>query len=69
MGGAGAPDDLEKGFETQVWLATSEDDAVKVSGRYFHHKRAVRCNPQADDVQLQEKFLSLCEEITGVALD
>src|SRR4030095_1717305 len=39
MGGAGAPDNLEKGFETQVWLAVSNDPEARVSGYYFHHKK------------------------------
>ena len=66
MGGQGAPDDLQKGFETQVWLAVSDDRRAKVSGRYFHHQKEGPHNPQADDVQLQERFLTLCEELTGV---
>jgi len=66
MGGASAPDDLQKGYETQVWLAVSGDRRAKVSGRYFHHQKEDRYNPEADDVQLQERFLSSCEEITGV---
>ena len=66
MGGRGAPDDLTKGFETQAWLAVSNDKRAKVSGRYFHHEKEARFNPDADDVQLQERFLSLCEKITGV---
>ena len=67
MGGRGAPDDLRKGYETQVWLAVSNDEKAKVSGRYFHHQKEHRHNPEADDVQLQERFLSLCKEITGAA--
>jgi len=66
MGGANAPDDLQKGYETQVWLAVSGDRRAKVSGRYFHHEKETRYNLEADDVQLQEKFLSSCEEITGI---
>lgn len=68
MGGKGAPDDLRKGYETQVWLAVSDDEKAKASGRYFYHQKESRYNPEADDVQLQEKFLSLCKEITGVSL-
>lgn len=67
MGGRGAPDDLQKGYETQVWLAVSDDEKAKVSGRYFHHQKESRHNPEADDTALQERFLSLCEEITGVS--
>ena len=66
MGGRGAPDDLQKGYETQVWLAASNDEKAKVSGRYFHHQKETRHNPEADDVRLQERFLELCREITGV---
>ena len=68
MGGKGAPDDLQKGYETQVWLAVSSDEKAKVSGRYFHHQKESRYNLEADDVPLQERFLSLCEEVTGVSL-
>jgi NAD(P)-dependent dehydrogenase (short-subunit alcohol dehydrogenase family) len=39
MGGAGAPDDLAQGPETQVWLATSSEPDVKVTGRYYSIKR------------------------------
>jgi NAD(P)-dependent dehydrogenase (short-subunit alcohol dehydrogenase family) len=67
MGGKGAPDDLEKGYETQVWLATSNDAEARVSGYYFHHQKVTHHNPEADDVRLQERFLSLCEEATGVS--
>ncbi len=68
MGGPGATDSLESGYETQVWLAVSDDPEVKVSGRYFHHKKEERANPEADDVELQNRFISLCEEITGITL-
>jgi len=67
MGGRGAPDDLQKGYETQVWLAVSNDDKAKVSGRYFHHQEEHAYNPEANDVQLQERFLELCRELTGVS--
>ena len=68
MGGKSAPDDLRKGYETQVWLAVSNDEKAKVSGRYFYHQKEGRHNREADDVRLQQRFLSLCKEITGVVL-
>lgn len=68
MGGKGAPDDLKKGYETQIWLSTSNDAKAKESGLYFFHKKESRYNPEADDVQLQERFLKVCEALTGVAL-
>ena len=64
MGGAGAPDDLQKGFETQVWLATGED--ARVSGRYFFHKKEAPCASDASSVRLQEQLLARCEEATGI---
>jgi NAD(P)-dependent dehydrogenase (short-subunit alcohol dehydrogenase family) len=68
MGGQGAPDDLQKGYETQVWLTVSDDDQAKVSGRYFHHRKESRHHPEADDTLLQERFLRLCQEITGASI-
>lgn len=66
MGGSGAPDNLQKGYETQVWLAVSSDEKAKVTGKYFYHQKERNCNPEAADVILQNKFLELCEEITGI---
>ncbi len=66
MGGPGAPDDLEKGFQTQAWLAVSNDEQAKVSGFYFYHQKQKRPLPAAGDMDVQEKFLSLCEQITGI---
>ena len=67
MGGSGAPDDLQKGYETQVWLAASNDEKAKVSGRLFYHQKEIRTNSKVDDVQLQDEFLTLCKDITGIA--
>jgi NAD(P)-dependent dehydrogenase (short-subunit alcohol dehydrogenase family) len=66
MGGHGAPDDLQKGYETQTWLAVSDDDKAKVSGRHFFHREERRYNPEANNEMLREGFLSLCQELTGV---
>jgi NAD(P)-dependent dehydrogenase (short-subunit alcohol dehydrogenase family) len=66
MGGPGAPDNLEKGFQTQAWLAVSSDDEAKVSGRYFYHKKEKHYLHVASDINVQEKFLALFEKISGV---
>ncbi len=66
MGGAGAPDDLQKGYETQVWLAVSDDPNALVSGKYFHHQREAKYQLKADDTAVQNDFLRLCEQISGV---
>lgn len=67
MGGKGAPDDLQEGYETQVWLAASDEDNAKTSGRYFYHKKVCACNPKANDFAMQDKFLIACQTLTGVA--
>jgi NAD(P)-dependent dehydrogenase (short-subunit alcohol dehydrogenase family) len=66
MGGAGAPDNLEKGFQTQAWLAVSNDKEARVSGRHFYHKKEKHFLPVADDPTVQSKFLALCERISGL---
>ncbi len=68
MGGQGAPDDLEQGYETQAWLAVSNDPHARVSGRYFFHKREADYHPAADNTEFQDKILAACAHITGVRL-
>jgi NAD(P)-dependent dehydrogenase (short-subunit alcohol dehydrogenase family) len=66
MGGRGAPDDLEKGAETQAWLAVSDEKEAKVSGRYFYHMKEKYFREEAADPTVQDRFLELCEEISGI---
>lgn len=61
MGGRSAPDNLQKGYETQAWLATSQDKEVLVSGKYFYHKRQQTPNPAIDGLAFQERLLDACE--------
>ena len=68
MGGPGATDSFEDGYETQVWLAVSDDPAAKVSGRYFYHQKEDPHNPRSNDESAQDELLRLCSEITGIAL-
>lgn len=68
MGGKAAPDNLQRGYETQVWLAVSADEKATVSGRYFYHQNERPCHPLAADVVLQEKLLDRCRDVTGVSL-
>jgi NAD(P)-dependent dehydrogenase (short-subunit alcohol dehydrogenase family) len=67
MGGKNAPDDLQKGYETQCWLAVSDEEKAKVSGRYFFHKKETAYNPLANDIVLQEKLLVALEDISSVS--
>ena len=67
MGGSGATDSLEKGFASQVWLASGQEAEALRSGRLLHHKKEVNINPQAKVEEIQDRFLSICEHITGIS--
>jgi NAD(P)-dependent dehydrogenase (short-subunit alcohol dehydrogenase family) len=66
MGGAGAPDDLDKAHRTQVWLAVSDDPAATVTGEYFYHQKLRSPNPATRDIERQEELLRFCEKCSGV---
>jgi NAD(P)-dependent dehydrogenase (short-subunit alcohol dehydrogenase family) len=68
MGGPSAPDDLDKAHRTQAWLAVSDDPAAMVSGEYFFHMRRRAPNSQAQDPNLQERFIARCQELSGISL-
>jgi NAD(P)-dependent dehydrogenase (short-subunit alcohol dehydrogenase family) len=68
MGGRGAPDDLDAGSRTQVWLATSEERGAKVTGGYFYHLKPRQANPAAADKSIQDRFLAECARLSGVQL-
>ena len=68
MGGPGATDDLDAGRRTQVWLATSEEPAAKVTGEYFFHMKLRAPLAAARDAKLQDRLLESCKELSGVAL-
>jgi NAD(P)-dependent dehydrogenase (short-subunit alcohol dehydrogenase family) len=68
MGGAGAPDDLALGADTQVWLAVSDDADALVSGGYFFHRGRRDAHPAASDSAVQDALLARCASLTGVAL-
>jgi NAD(P)-dependent dehydrogenase (short-subunit alcohol dehydrogenase family) len=67
MGGPEAPGDLARGAETQAWLAV-DDAAAGETGGYFYHQRRYPAHPDAGDVDLQERLLSACAELSGVSL-
>jgi NAD(P)-dependent dehydrogenase (short-subunit alcohol dehydrogenase family) len=68
MGGPGAPDDFEKGYLTQTWLAVSDDPAATVSGRYWHHRRPQTPAKEALDSWFQDQLSATLAELTGVRL-
>ncbi len=66
MGGKNAPDDLQKGFETQVWLATSDEPEALVSGGYYFHKKRQKPHPGVYNREDQERLISICKAMSGV---
>jgi len=68
MGGPHAPDDLDLGHRTQVWLAASDDPAAKISSQVFFHMKPRTPNPAARDEARQEKLLAACREASGVQI-
>ena len=68
MGGAGAPDDLAMGHDTQSWLAVSNDPAALVSGSYWHHRRPRKPAPEVNDTAFQDRLTDKLAELTGVTL-
>ena len=66
MGGRGAPDDLDAGSRTQVWLATSDERAATVTGDYFYHLKPRQASPAAADRSIQDRFLSECARLSGI---
>jgi NAD(P)-dependent dehydrogenase (short-subunit alcohol dehydrogenase family) len=66
MGGASAPGDLEKAHVTQVWLATSDDQLARSTGKYFYHQRLREPNPLGRDAEIQNELLAECARISGV---
>jgi hypothetical protein len=68
MGGRSAPDDLQAGAETQVWLATSDDPEARTTGGYWHHRRRQPRHPAVDDHAFQDQLLDALVRRTQVAL-
>jgi len=69
MGGPRAPDDLDQGHRTQVWLAASDDPHARVTGEYFFHMKLRQPLASARDSERQEELIAACEQFSGVKLD
>jgi NAD(P)-dependent dehydrogenase (short-subunit alcohol dehydrogenase family) len=68
MGGPGAPDDLDQGHRTQVWLAASDDSQALVTSEYFFHMKLRQPLASTRDSERQEKLIAACERLSGVKL-
>lgn len=68
MGGPDAPDDLDLAPRTQAWLAAGAAPSTRVTGDYFYHQRPAKALDAAFDATLQERFLALCAQLSGIEL-
>ena len=68
MGGAGAPDDLAEGYQTQVWLATSDDEKAKSSGGYWYHRERRKPSDAVTDPVYQDELVRRLETLTDIKL-
>jgi NAD(P)-dependent dehydrogenase (short-subunit alcohol dehydrogenase family) len=68
MGGPGANDDLKQAHRTQAWLAVGEAPAARVSGKYFYHLQSEPPLAAALDCSLQDRFMNVCEQLTGTTI-
>jgi len=67
MGGPGAPDDLELGHTTQVWLAVGDGPATGTGGYWFHQRREEPA-PAVSDPGFQDALVDELRRCTGVHL-
>lgn len=68
MGGPSAPDDLDLGYDTQVWLATSDSPQAQVSGAYWFHRQRRQPLAAVHDERFQDAVVDHLSGLTGVAL-
>ena len=68
MGGPSAPDDLELGHTTQVWLAVSDEPDATGTGGYWYHQRRQVPAPAVSDLGFQQALLEQLNRLTGVRL-
>jgi NAD(P)-dependent dehydrogenase (short-subunit alcohol dehydrogenase family) len=66
MANYNAPDSLEDGSQTQIWLAS--DDTLTFNGKYFYHLKESDYSSKAKDIEMQNKLLKIYEKITGIPL-
>ncbi|CAN5392537.1 SDR family NAD(P)-dependent oxidoreductase [soil metagenome] len=68
MGGAGATGDLQKGHQTQAWLAASREAANAPSGAYWFHRKEQKPAGEVTDVAFQDRLIEQLAALTGVTL-
>lgn len=65
MGGAGAPGSVKKGAELPIKLGGGDPKEIG-TGKYYSSEGRNSLHPAANDEKVQEEFLRICEEVSGV---
>ncbi len=65
MGGSSAPGSMKKATELPVWLVTNGREKTG-SGKYLAAQDQKTLHKSAHDEKIQDEFLKICEEISGV---
>ncbi len=69
MGGRGAPDSIERGHETQDWLATGNASGITpATGGYWYHRSTSDPHPATRDPCFQDDLLDRLELATRISL-
>ena len=68
LGGPNAWDPVDLGAETQVWLATSDDEVATTTGQYVKRREVHPPHPFAHDANARAALVAELERLTGVAL-
>jgi hypothetical protein len=66
MGGSYAPGSMKKAVDMLTWLAVSEHKDSG-SGNYYAAQDQKSVNKSANNERVQEEFLRICEEVSGVS--
>lgn len=64
MANYNAPDNIEDGSQTQIWLASTD---LKFSGKYFYHLQETIYSSKADDITVQNELIDIYEKVTGIS--
>ncbi|HEX5140679.1 MAG TPA: SDR family NAD(P)-dependent oxidoreductase [Dehalococcoidia bacterium] len=68
MGGPGATDDLQLGYLTQAWLASSDDPEARATGCYWFHRERQKPASAAVNEHFQDDLIEELTRLTGVRL-
>jgi len=68
MGGSGANDSLEGGYQGQVWLASGDDKQAVTSGNYYYHSKLSQYDERVDNTEFQNQLVDKLAQITGTKM-